>query len=54
MWYHSFNEFAKQEYGMKLYKLALDAGRTGAAEAGAASFAAETAPGILQRISDWA
>ncbi len=28
MWYHSFNEFAKQEYGMKLYKLALDADRT--------------------------
>lgn len=28
MWYHSLNEYVKNEYGMKLYKLALDAGRT--------------------------
>lgn len=28
MWYHSLNEYLKEEYGMKLYKLALDAGRT--------------------------
>lgn len=28
MWYRSLNEYLKEEYGMKLYKLALDAGRT--------------------------
>lgn len=28
MWYYSLNEYVKNEYGMKLYKLALDAGRT--------------------------
>lgn len=28
MWYYKLNDYLKQEYGMKLYKLALDGGRT--------------------------
>lgn len=28
MWYNNLNDYVKQEYGMKLYKLALDGGRT--------------------------
>lgn len=28
MWYNSLSDFVKREYGMKLYKLALDGGRT--------------------------
>ena len=28
MWYNSLSAYVKQEYGMKLYKLALDGGRT--------------------------
>lgn len=28
MWYNNLNDYVKREYGMKLYKLALDGGRT--------------------------